>query len=214
MDKAQNDNFIEINLPFIDGVEWQSAMLKLRSEKLLRDSIEGFVITAPSDMDALKALYETVLKTNSDESYSSFRVKAHSMKTCVATIGAYHVAGLAKYLEYAARDKDSSIITGIMPLFEREWNVLRKSIISELELDKKDDNLTPISKDDLFAIFDKLESAMSEYDIDGADLAIEELATHSYSDNEEELFNQVKLHVTNLNTDDCIAILTQWRKLY
>lgn len=204
----------EIDYPFIDGVEWQSAMLKLGNEKLLKDSMNGFVLTAPSDMVTLKAMYENVLKSGSDDEYSAFRVKVHSMKSNVATFGAYHVAGLAKYLEYAARDKESSVIIGLMPVFEREWNILRNAIISEFHMDDNDAASEAIVKEDLFVLLDKLESAMNEYDIDQADSVVEKLSSYSYSCDEKELLNQVKLHVANLDTEDCNEVIAKWKQIY
>lgn len=117
----------EDELPFIDGVDWNSAMNLLKSEKMLMDSIDDFCMMAKSELSTLKGMYENLLLKQNDETFSAYRSMVHSMMTKVVTIGANHVAGLAKYLEYAARDKDLDTIKRLMPVFEKEWNALKMS---------------------------------------------------------------------------------------
>ena len=209
------DKKADIDLPFIDGVEWQSALNKIKDEKFFMELLEGFVMTAPSDMEELTSMYESIVATNSEESYNIYRIKVHSMKTNVATLGAYHVAGLAKYLEYAARDKDISVINSLMSVFAREWKALRDSFIEKFAMESKtEENLLPISKDGLDMLLNMLETSMSEYDIERSDAIIDELSAYSYSDKEQELFEQVKLHVMNLNVEECNRVILEWRQLY
>ena len=52
---------LEVELPFIDGVDWENAMLKLKSEALLRDSINGFSVMAKSDLDKLNDMLDAVI---------------------------------------------------------------------------------------------------------------------------------------------------------
>lgn len=204
-----------VNLPYIDGVDWQGAMQNLQDEDLLREVVESFAMMAQSDIELLKTMYDNVIDGESDEAYHAYRIKVHSMKTSAATIGAYQVADLAKTLEYAARDKDVTVIRSVMPVFECEWNDLKDAVLREFKTDSGGDgNLPPIDKDDLLTYLNVLGTAMSEYDDERADAIVEELSSYSYSEAEGELFEQIKLHVMNLDADGCEKVLTAWKQIY
>lgn len=213
--KKQKDNkakeTFEIDLPYIDGVEWNSAFQKLKNEVILRKSIENFSVMAKSDLDQLQVMYDKLNANQSEETFSEYRIKVHAMKSNAATIGAYHVAGLAKYLEYAARDKDINVINKLMDVFANEWLTLKKSIDEAFDLiAESDDNLTPIDPDELKELLEILKAAMDEFDYDRADAVVEELSEHSYAEREKEFLEKVKNCVLNLDGITCVEVVDQW----
>lgn len=90
--KSVDEDISTIELPFIDGVNWKHAMLKLKTEALLMDSIKNFSNMAQMDMKVLDGMYEKVTTSGDQASFDEYRIKVHSMKSNVATIGADHVA--------------------------------------------------------------------------------------------------------------------------
>lgn len=115
-----------VDLPFIDGVDWNIAMMRLRDVSILMEIVCDFSVMSGNAIVTLCADYEKIVSDN--EGYDDFRILVHSMKTNCATIGAVHQAGLAKYLEYASRDRDIETIKNIMPLFKKEWLKLKSDI--------------------------------------------------------------------------------------
>lgn len=215
--KAENESEVKeisVELPFIDGVDWESAIQKLRSEKLLQDSIAVFATTAKSDLEALKKLFDTLLSDNSEESYSAYRIKVHSMKSNAGTIGANHVAGLAKYLEYAARDMDLQTIKNVMPLFEKEWSTLKQSIDEMLPQKEVYDGEKPeIADGELFAMLDTLVEAVNEIDFDRMDAIMEILSEYSYSPNRKELMQELNAAVLNVDKGQCLEVVSKLKTM-
>ena len=210
-DENEEEAIEYTDLPFVDGIDWQSAMLKLRSEQLLKDSINSFSMMAKPDMQMLKEMYGRLVAGMSDESFDEYRIKVHSMKSNVATIGAYHVAGLAKYLEYGARDKDINVINNLMTLFEKEWLGLKNAVDEAFGLATEDDgNLPLIDKAELTELLGALKEAMDEFDYDRADAIVEKFSKYSYNEQEKEYFEKVKYAVLNLDGDLCSEIIDKW----
>ena len=172
-----------------------------------------FSVTAKSDIDKLNEMYDKLLKDSCAENFSAFRIKVHSMKSNVATIGANHVAGLAKYLEYAARDEKVDEINHLLPLFEREWISLKKCVDEKFGYEKKENSSESIEKDKLMVYLENLAEAMSEYDYDKADSVIEEMSVYAFNDGETKNYEQLKTSVMNLDTDGCIECINEWKTL-
>ncbi len=201
--KTGEKNEAADDMPSIDGVDWQSALYKLKDKNLLLNSIKTLSASAASDMSALKEMYSSIISDESEKSFDAYRIKVHSMKSNAAIIGAFHVAGLAKYLEYAARDKELATIKSIMPLFECEWDKLRSALNESFSLGSTSNasELPRIEKAYLKECLEALKDALDGVDFDAADAIIEELDKFSYSKDEGTLYDQIKQDVLNLDTD-------------
>ncbi len=208
------DSGCELDLPFIDGVDWDGAMLKLRSEDLLKKSIESFMTMSGPDMSTLKKMYQDISTSSDENAFEAYRIKVHSMKSNAATIGAYHVAGLAKFLEYAARDMDRKTIDELMGTFEKQWQALRSAI--EEAFGKKDterEDLEPISEAVLTECLDILAEAMEEFDIDKADAVMEEFSEYSFPDGQRQLIENLNVAVMNMDADECLHTIEEIKRL-
>ena len=62
--------------------------------------------------------YKQIAKSEQLESY---RIQVHAMKSLAATIGIVPLAGMAKILEYAAKDKKIDTIQASTMVFLEEW---------------------------------------------------------------------------------------------
>lgn len=207
-------------LPFIDGVDWEHAISKLKDEGLLRESVRNYFGMAATDLNTLKAMYEKLREDVSQEitveSFSDFRIKIHSMKSNVATIGADHLAGLAKYLEYAARDCNLETINNLLPLFETEWNRLKTEINDAFQYSKDNDaqneQLPAIDTDELLLFLDSLNESMEEADLDRADEIVDVMSEYSYDEEQEVLLMGIKNSVLNIDVTGCSEIIEKWKK--
>ncbi|MCQ2505796.1 MAG: response regulator [Lachnospiraceae bacterium] len=221
-------------LPAIDGVDWKTALSNLKNEAILLETVKGFSATALTDLKTLLEMYKaicalenkeaTVNSENKEaveisegkETFDAYRIKVHSMKANVATIGANHLAGLAKYLEYAARDYNLETINNLMPLFVTEWKKL-KSIVDEVfgfaNNEGTPENLKKMAAEDLIFNLDALTEAMNESDLDRADAVIEELSEYGFEKEQNELFEELKAHVMNIDTQNCVKVIDSWKAL-
>ncbi len=196
-------------LPDIDGVNWDIALFNMEKTEVLKGAISDFLVMANMEMITLEEVYGKI-----EESYAEFRIQAHSMKTHAATIGAVHVAGLAKYLEYAARDEELDTIERLMPLFSVQWRQLVSQLDSAFGKKKYTDiKKQPIAAEELKDKLDALSAAVDDVDIDEADRIIEELDAYSFEADAVEVFERLKAYVLDMDSDNTVMIIDKWKKL-
>ena len=124
------------NLPPIDGVDWDYALLKLKKISILKNAVKEFVLSSSSEMEKLGGMYDCLvaeLESDQDDNlldqaYKEYRIQVHAMKSGAATIGAVFASSFARALEYAARDKDGDKICKVMGVFENEWSQVTEQI--------------------------------------------------------------------------------------
>lgn len=196
------------NLPIIDGVNWDIALRNMGKIETLMSSIDEFLAISYVNITTLISMYAKI-----DCELDDFRIKVHSMKSNAAMLGAVHVAGLAKYLEYAARDKDVDTIDRLMPVFEVQW----KQLISDLKAEFKsgdEDQLKPgLEAKEIKDKLDKLAEAMEEVNIDDADQIMDEIKKYSYSNEEKDLLEILVAYVIDLDVDNAILTINKWKDI-
>lgn len=200
-------------LVYIDGVDWNHAIEKLGSEKLVLDSVESFIGMSDVDLNALVDAYGRINETGSPEAYDAFRIRVHSMKSNTATIGADQISGLAKYLEYAARECNTDTINALMPLFETEWRRLKGSLEEAFDFNQTslENKKGEIKESELLELLSILDKAMNESDIDTADGVVAELSEYIYPDEQAELFEIIKIGVLNIDVGQCMQAVEKWK---
>ena len=119
-----SDLFLE-ELPQIDGLDWNYAWLHLPDRNLLEYTIKEFYAQIESAADNLERAYEQITKV---EQLDSYRIQVHAMKSLAATIGIIPLTGIAKVLEYAAKDNKIDIIMSMTTTFLEEWRSYHKKL--------------------------------------------------------------------------------------
>lgn len=183
------------DLPEIDGIDWSYGWSHLPDQKLLMDTVLDFYRTIDSEADALEGYYHDL---EDEEALRQYRIKVHAMKSSAALIGAIPISGMAKILEYAARDGKKDAILRVTPVFLEEW----RSYKTKLQVCIKEDEKKEI--EDMGAIREllvKLQAAMEELDIDVADEAMNQLRQYEYAKDIQALVEQLGVAVTNLDSD-------------
>lgn len=130
-----------------------------------------------------------------------FRIQAHSMKNSAAMAGAVSLAGVARMLEYAARDGRTDVIQNIAPVFLREWRNMKDILkpVTEKE-DSKEEGEEPdaaLTKEFLRL----LENAMEEMDVDTADEIMHQLKRYAYREEAAEAVENLALAVMDLDQE-------------
>lgn len=222
-EKKEASNIIdEKEFPYIDGIDWQYAVDKLNDTEILKETIKGFLTTNNVELQKLMHMYKAIVKSADDErmdakkeAMDAFRIQVHSMKTTAATLGAIHLAGLAKYTEYAARDYDKTTIERLMPVLSREWNVLANNLSEhfkklENEAAVEDGNLPEVNREQLAEMLKSLSLYMKDLNIDPADEIMEKLHQFSYEEDEQALLEALSAHVMNMDQTACDETINEW----
>lgn len=187
-DASENKDF-----PSVDGVDFEYALTRMKDEALLKETVSD--ITASYKADAGKVIdifskLEDSFQDKGDPEYEQslldeYRIAAHSMKTSATMIGAMGVSGLAKLLEYAARDRDFHIIFRLNDIFLDAWDEMGRSLSAAFSDDAESGGSKAIGEADIISIkeaLNKLSDAMQDYDVDAADEIIGELSEYAYPD--------------------------------
>ena len=134
-----------------------------------------------------------------------YRIKVHAMKGSSALIGAMQLFGLAKTLEYAARDEKISVIEHLTPVFLQEWRSYKEKL--EVCMPSEDERIAVEDFSVILEYLDILKPAMEEQDIDEADRIMEALMQYEYGDEIEKVMEQLQTAVTDIDSDRAIELI-------
>ncbi|MCM1175401.1 MAG: response regulator [Blautia sp.] len=193
------------DLPPVDGLDWNYAWMHLPDTELLAYTLKEFYAQIDSAADTLEQSYTHITEPGQ---LAQYRIQVHAMKSLAATVGILPLSGVAKLLEYAARDGKMEVINSLTALFLEEWRGYRQKLYGVFGLGaetRKEAADYSIIK----ALVEIVRVSMQELDVDQADQAIEQLQTYEYPTETEQNIRRLAEAVTNLDPDaaDEIACL-------
>lgn len=193
-------------LPVIDGLDW--AYGKMHLQDLLLDTVKEFYRTIDSEANLLEQYYQSI--PSDATALNAYRIKVHAMKSSAALIGLIPLSGLAKVLEFAARDGIIATIENLHSIFISEWRSYKEklSLFAEKTEEKHVYDTVIIG-----GYLSLLSKAMTDMDIDIADETIQLLRQYQYPAQIEAVFEQLDTAVTNLDNDLAIDLITRLQEL-
>ena len=224
------------DLPGIDGMDWNYAWMHLPDMELLEETVKEFHQVIGLQADKLDRMWKDISKglskdeyggksaekdadnvTTSDDNVSavnemlaSYRIQVHGMKSAAATIGIVPLAGMAKILEYAARDGDVSTIEHLHDVFLEEWKTYEDKLSGVFGIgEEQHDNEDKVAADSdmLSAMMEMLKNALEEFDVDAADGIMEKIKSYSYTSEVEALIPSLSAAVSDLDQDTAEEIM-------
>lgn len=183
-------------LPYVDGLDWHYAWQHLPDIELLEYTVKEFYLQIDTAADKLKQAYQKISETDALEQY---RILVHSMKSLSATVGLIPLSGLAKILEYAAKDGKIDVITSLTDIFLEEWRSYRQKLQGVFgieETEKKEVTDTSV----LLALIEMVRISIQEMDIDQADTLMQQLLEYHYPYEIGQNIQKLSDAVTNLDS--------------
>ncbi len=200
---------IQEKLPAVDGLDWNYAFLHLGDEKLVYEAVRDFYDLIPGQAKVLSDCYAHLPDR---EKMNAYRIQVHAMKSSAGTIGIIPLAGMANVLEYAARDDDLNTVMAIHKIFLDFWNSYRERLKAVFEQDEeKTEKKESADREVILALFSMLENAMENFDIDGADKAVEQLSGFDWAESEAS-FEELKTAVKALDDDEVKNLIERLKK--
>ncbi len=188
------------DLPQIDGLDWNFAWLHLPSRDLLQDSLKEFYTLIPVQSKKLTHFYDELTLDQSDENYNDYRILVHAMKGLAATIGLIPLAGPAKLLEFAARDKKIDVIYALHPVFIYEWDSYRDKIKGAFRIGLEDDiEKKPGDIATCYKFAQIILKSLHDMDIDTADKAVKKLKEYTYGEEADVMLANIEAAVTDID---------------
>lgn len=200
----------ETVLPELEGIDWNYAKLYCRDIAILEDTVNQFYQTMETEAAQLEHFLAKLGKSaqTDSEALDQFRIKVHSMKNSAAMIGAVSLSGVAKMLEYAARDGKIDVIENIAPVFLQEWGNMKEILTPIVQTEDSNENKEVPDYELTRELLRLLRNAIEEMDVDAADEIIRQLKRFAYSERiMTEVMENLCLAVTNLDEEQ-VAIWT------
>lgn len=206
-DKARN----VADLPDVEGLDINYALLHIPDRMLLKELIGDFYRGIDGSAEELEGYYYDIFEdagkadATEESPLSRYRIKVHAMKSSSLLIGIASLSGLAKVLEYAARDGKIQTVKEVTPIFLEEWRSYKAKLSGYVEdgLEKKEVKDFSV----ILTYLDMLKGAMENMDIDEMDSIMEELRQYQYQDEVEELMEQLGVAVTYLDGEKATPLI-------
>lgn len=196
-ESGDSRDFLEY-LPQIDGLDWQYAWLHLPDRELLEYTVKEFYAQIDSAADHLEQFYGQISEQGQLEQY---RIQVHAMKSLAATVGIMPLSGVAKLLEYAARDGNSDVVAAVTPVFLEEWRSYHQKLQGVFGIeDAAKKEITDSSV--ILALVEMVRFSMQEMDIDQADQLIRQLQTYQYPEEIDQNIKKLAEAVANLDPEE------------
>lgn len=182
----------------MDGLDWDYAWLHLPDMELLEYTVKEFYAQIDPAADHLQQAYEQIADSKWLEQY---RIQVHAMKSLAATIGIFPLSGLAKTLEFAAKDGKINVIMSLTTVFLEEWRSYRQKLQGVFGIGtavRKE--VTDFSV--VRALVEMVRISMQQMDIDQADKIMLQLREYEYPGEMEQNVSKLAEAVTNLDAEE------------
>ncbi len=207
---AQRIPLQEVDLPMVEGIDWNYGLMHLNDSELLINTVADFYKTLEAEADKLDNFYSGI-KENPDM-LDQYRIKVHSMKSSANLIGAAGIGGMAKMLEDAARRKDAAYIEALHGIFIDEWRSYKERLQDCMQITGKENTQQEkknADAEEILSYFGKLKDAMLEMDIDSMDENMEKLEEYKYTDSMQKKIEKLSVLVTNLDSDEAVVLIAE-----
>ena len=187
----------ELDLPTVEGIDWNYGLIHLRDAQLLKDTVIDFYRTIDSEADSLQQHYEAL--DEDEKALDFYRIKVHAMKSSAALIGAAPLSGVARLLEYAAKDANLEVIHSVTPVFLADWRSYKQKLQYCVPKEEKHiiEDMTVVIE-----LLKRLELAMEDMDIDASDEIMDEIRAYEFSDEVQPLIEKLGTAVVNLDGEE------------
>lgn len=199
--------------PELEGIDWKYAQLYNKNPEMLKDTVKYLYDIMESEAAQLEQ-FSSDIRESGDHAMDSFRIKVHSMKNSAAMIGAVSLAGVARMLEYAARDQRMDVIQNITPVFLEEWRKM-KEILKPFAEEGAPEEETKEEPDDRMTqeFLRLLRNAMSEMDVDTADEIMKQLMRFQYTEYiADTVLKNLSRAVTDLDEEEADRWIDRWEE--
>lgn len=195
---------VQNSLPEIEGFNFDIARLYAKSDDTIKSSLEAFGDNLVKSAALLR--YYMPIVRDSEDNLELYRIQAHSLKGTAAIVGAMQVSELAKTDEFAAKAANYGRIEAITPILIEETEACLKRIEAAGVYARK-----PLSPD-ISQLADKVKkilSLMEEFNVDEADVIMNELYEYSYPDDIQVQIEILKIAEVNCDIESICRVAAE-----
>ncbi len=193
----------EAQLPQLDEFDFVYAMNLLRSEELLKKTLEDFYHQLGLLPGKLFPLFEGI---HENEQLALYRIEVHGLKSTAATVGALLLSKLARLLEVAAINGDVDRIVRLHPVLLDEIEKHRIRIEAVIP---KEERVQKCSVEEILPYLEMLQMNLENDDYTAADYVCEVLKKYSFEEKIQSFVDELCMQVMNLEAEDGIITISK-----
>lgn len=205
-------NSTAFGLPVVEGVDWNVAVKNTGNESILKDVLIDICKSSNSEVEYIKKVYQEYFESSDDAKLELYRVKVHALKNTAAVIGATEISEQFKTLEYAARDKELTVIKQNTDKTCSAYLSLAMRISKAFEIDMK--NKSEVSSELIISILGKLKCAMDDFDIETLNDTMDMLENMSWNVEAKAQIDRLSDAVLQLDSDLLCDAADELEKMY
>ncbi|MCR5416166.1 MAG: response regulator [Pseudobutyrivibrio sp.] len=197
-DLARKNRVYKVELPEIEGVDWEYALLHFPDTAMVYQTAIDFYDSIDFERDEIIRYYDSI---DTDMPVEDYRIKVHGVKSMANTIGATSLGALAKTCEYAARDNQLDRIRVLTPILIEEMDNM-KSRLSVLKSEVEKPMIQDM--DELYALLEMLKMSLLTNNSEQADNIMKQINSYSYESEIQEAINVLNQHIINFEGDEAL----------
>ncbi len=189
----------------IEGLDVQKAMGFLGNEELFWSVLKEYYRVIEKKC-ALIQEYEQ------KERWKDYTVEVHALKSASRQIGATDLAYTAEQMEAAGNAGNAALIHKITPGMLEEYMFYKGILAPYFVKEEEEQSGRAAEVEELKALFEQMEEAMENLDMDAMEQAIRDMNQYSYGDAQRDIFEKLKNAVEDIDTERCEEIIAEWKK--
>ena len=189
----------------IEGLDVQKAMGFLGNEELFWSVLKEYYRVIDKKC-ALIQEYEQ------KELWKDYTVEVHALKSASRQIGATDLAYTAEQMEAAGNAGNAALIHKITPGMLEEYMFYKGILAPYFVKEEEEQSGRAAEVEELKALFEQMEEAMENLDMDAMEQAIRDMSQYSYSDAQRDIFFKLKNAVEDIDTERCEEIIAEWKR--
>ena len=189
----------------IDGLDVQKAMGFLGNEELFWSVLKEYYRVIEKKC-ALIQEYEQ------KEQWKDYTVEVHALKSASRQIGATDLAYTAEQMEAAGNAGNAALIHKITPGMLEEYMFYKGILAPYFVKEEEEQSGRAAEVEELKALFEQMEEAMENLDMDAMEQAIKDMSQYSYSDAQRGIFEKLRNAVEDIDTERCEEIIEEWKR--
>lgn len=204
----ESETVTEANkLPQIGDLDVITAHHLLGSDKLFWSVLKDYYRVIGTKSDTIKK-YELA------ENWPAYTIEVHALKSASKQIGAIELSKKATELEQAGNESNADLIhrktDELLSKYREYIEILAPYFV---ENEQENTAKQEISQENLRDLFTRLRLAMDDLDMDSMESVIEEMNLYQYAETQQQLFEELKESVANIDTENCETLLLKWEAL-
>ena len=197
-EEIRHNRVYKVELPEIEGVDWEYALLHFPDTNMVFQTAMDFYNSIDYEKEELLSYYNAF---ETDRPIEDYRIKVHAIKSMANTIGATALGGLAKTLEYAARDGLDDRIMVLTPILIEELDAMKERLgILQENVDKP----AMEDMDEFNALLEMLKMALLTHNSEQADNIMRQITSYSYPPEIQSDVDELNMHILNLEDEEAM----------